>query len=209
MNLYKEAFMTRDIRRLKGEAMRQLILDAAYGLIAAEGLYALSAKKIADDIGVSKSNIFHHFASVEHIKELVLDQLIDTFLTWSPHKHVCESNALPFFIGLFEEMTQLTPEDRKAYNVLLQYHTACLHEPIYLEKFIAAKKRAVTALFDTLRSSTDAPSHVIENIANTIVMTLDGFGLHYLLNTDDKGITHAWRHLCGIWYTELFDKKEV
>ncbi|MCB4767605.1 HTH-type transcriptional regulator RutR [Ancylobacter sp. Lp-2] len=68
-------------RRLKQiEAKRTAILDAALGLFSRAGLHGTTVEQIAEDAGVSKTNLFYYFASKEEIYVAVLSRLLDEWL---------------------------------------------------------------------------------------------------------------------------------
>ena len=50
------------------------ILDAAVQLFAANGFDAVSMREVANEAGVSKANIYHHFESKESLYRAILDQ---------------------------------------------------------------------------------------------------------------------------------------
>ena len=68
-------------RRLQQiEAKRTAILDAALGLFSRAGLHGTTVEQIAEDAGVSKTNLFYYFASKEDIYVAVLSRLLDQWL---------------------------------------------------------------------------------------------------------------------------------
>lgn len=68
-------------RRLKQiEAKRTAMLDAALGLFSRAGLHGTTVEQIAEDAGVSKTNLFYYFASKEEIYVAVLSRLLDEWL---------------------------------------------------------------------------------------------------------------------------------
>lgn len=57
----------------KGADRRQLILDVALRMLAANGMRATALSQIARDAGVSTAGLLHHFASKEQLMHAVLD----------------------------------------------------------------------------------------------------------------------------------------
>ncbi|WP_049623031.1 TetR/AcrR family transcriptional regulator [Frateuria defendens] len=57
----------------KGQATRELILEAAYGMARSEGLEGLSIGTLAQGVGMSKSGVFAHFGSREDLQLAVLE----------------------------------------------------------------------------------------------------------------------------------------
>ena len=73
-----------DRRLEKGNETKEKILNTALLIISEEGLKGLSAKKIADRAQISKSNIFHHYTSVDNLLEVILKNLFADTLTNIP-----------------------------------------------------------------------------------------------------------------------------
>lgn len=55
-------------RRSDGQETHQQILDAAMRLASIHGLGSLSFGQLADELGISKSGVFAHFRSKEHLQ---------------------------------------------------------------------------------------------------------------------------------------------
>ena len=195
--------MKSDARVIKGEVMKLQIFSTSLDIIAKEGLYGLSAKKIADQLNVSKSNIFHHFPSIELLKETLLDQTLAHLLTWDAAPVNPDTCLDDFFEHLIEQSLGISDADKVGYSALLQFHTACLHEPSYKSKFLIAKNLAVTSLANALSSYSKCSEKNRSEIANAIVMVLDGFGLHYLLEEDSESIKSVWNSMCIHWKQQL------
>lgn len=66
---------TTDKRRLRGEASRKLILQAAVDSIAVNGLGRLTLDRVADRVGISRGLVVFHFKSKENLVEAVLQYL--------------------------------------------------------------------------------------------------------------------------------------
>lgn len=63
-----ERHETKDRRLLKGREMREKILYATLKLVGESGLPKLSARNLAEKIGISKANLFHHFKNMQEIR---------------------------------------------------------------------------------------------------------------------------------------------
>ena len=59
--------------RSDGERSHRAILDAAARLATLEGLEGLSFARVADEIGMSKSGLFSHFASKQDLQLATID----------------------------------------------------------------------------------------------------------------------------------------
>src|SRR5580704_12135929 len=55
---------------------RQAIVDAAIKIIDAEGLDAVSMRRIAQDLGTGAASLYAHVADKEELLDLVVDQIM-------------------------------------------------------------------------------------------------------------------------------------
>jgi AcrR family transcriptional regulator len=69
------------MRRTKAEAMqtRDSILQAAAQIIARLGVSAFTIEAVAQEAGVTKGGVLHHFPSKEALIDGLIDQVIDAF----------------------------------------------------------------------------------------------------------------------------------
>lgn len=68
------------------ETRKKQIVDAAFSIMADQGITALSIEQIAKSVGVSPSAIYRHFASRERIIDEVLQELMrrmDSFFVYA------------------------------------------------------------------------------------------------------------------------------
>src|SRR5437588_11938028 len=68
-----------DRRRLRGMRSRQAILVHAARVGSAEGLEAVSLRRLAGDLGISKSGLFAHFGSKEELHLATIEAARKTF----------------------------------------------------------------------------------------------------------------------------------
>lgn len=71
------------MRRTKEEAMqtRDSVLDAAARVIARQGISAFTIEAVAQEAGITKGGVLHHFPSKESLMNGLIDQVIGTFNT--------------------------------------------------------------------------------------------------------------------------------
>lgn len=58
----------KDKRLIKGEAMKDRILHSTLEFVGENGVAKLSARNLAEKVGVSKANLFHHFTNMDEIR---------------------------------------------------------------------------------------------------------------------------------------------
>lgn len=62
---------------------RERIVAAALDLVAADGLAALSTRKLGERLGCEAMSIYHHFAGKQHLLDAMVDHVIASF-DWPP-----------------------------------------------------------------------------------------------------------------------------
>ena len=68
--------MPRKPRSAASALSRDRILAEAQALTAADGLAALSTRRLAERLGVEAMSIYHHFPSKRHLFDALVDQAI-------------------------------------------------------------------------------------------------------------------------------------
>lgn len=66
----------RPVRRRRDPISREAIVDAAIRLLDAEGLDALSMRRIADELGTGAASLYWHVGSKDGLLDLVFDKVI-------------------------------------------------------------------------------------------------------------------------------------
>jgi len=80
--------------RTRGRLSREMIEDAAFEVIEKEGLAGFSMRKLAAALGCEAMSIYHHFPSVAHLHEALVDRLVgpleipDAGLPWRQRMRV-------------------------------------------------------------------------------------------------------------------------
>ncbi len=64
----------------KGEDTRSTVLDAALAMASREGLAGVTIGRLAEQVGMSKSGLFAHFASRDNLEVAILQAGIDRFI---------------------------------------------------------------------------------------------------------------------------------
>lgn len=63
-------------KRVRRRLSREMIEDAAFEVIEKEGLAGFSMRKLAAALGCEAMSIYHHFPSVAHLHEALVDRLV-------------------------------------------------------------------------------------------------------------------------------------
>lgn len=121
----------------RSERSRALILDTALKLFAHRGYGATSVRDIAEEAGLSKGNVYHHFPDKESIFRALLDRYFDAMST--PDFPFNRALATGTFPDNLEEMGRAARETVKAYRdyVALIYVDVVEFDGSHIRKFYA------------------------------------------------------------------------
>ncbi|SCY22915.1 TetR/AcrR family transcriptional regulator [Alkaliphilus peptidifermentans] len=193
--------MTQDLRITKGNETKDRILAASMKIIAEEGIEGLSAKKIADLLGISKSNIFHHFGSVDEVLNVIFENILDYLV--KPVKSHQGPDLKVFLLFLGESIYSLSEEEKISYSVLLNFYNSCLYNEKYRAYLLKTKDEMIDAIATQLSRYSSQRKEKLLIISEMIIMTLDGYGLHFLLESDIETFEKIWTLQIDAWQSLL------
>nr|WP_279230869.1 TetR/AcrR family transcriptional regulator [Natranaerovirga hydrolytica] len=177
------------------------MLTASMKIIAEEGIEGLSAKKIADLLGISKSNIFHHFGSVDEVLNVVFENIL-AYLVEPVKSHQCPDLEV-FLLFLGESIYSLSEEEKLTYSVLLNFYNACLYNEKFRTYLLKTKDEMIVAIATQLSRYSSHRKERLLQISEMIIMTLDGYGLHFLLESDIITFRKIWALQVEAWQSLL------
>lgn len=190
-----------DLRLVKGLEMKRSIVLTTIDLIASEGIEGISTQKIANSLNISKSNIFHHFKSVEAILDEVFATILNTMIEPISNHHFNNVKEFIMFIG--QGIFNLNKEERNIYIVTFQLYTLSLHNRKYQELLVRQKESIVKVISDELFKLTHSDHEVCSMVAEMILMTLDGYGLSVLLEENPSHFQKLWVLNTNYWMDML------
>ncbi len=119
----------------RSERSRAQILDTALKLFAHRGYGATSVRDIAEEAGLSKGNVYHHFPDKESIFRALLDRYFDAMST--PDFPFNRALATGTFPENLEQMGRAARETVKAYRdyVALIYVDVVEFDGSHIRKF--------------------------------------------------------------------------
>lgn len=195
-----------DLRIVKGQEMKKNIIHASIEILAKEGVEAISAKKIADTLNTSKSNIFHHFKSVESI----LDEVFDTILSYMIDPIIGHNfksvKELMMFIG--QGIYNLSTEERTVYIVTFQFYITSLYNSEYQNNLLKQKEKIIQVITNQLLKLSGSDEDTCKIVSEMILMTLDGYGLSALLDNNHHHYKKLWEININYWCELLAEKGE-
>lgn len=121
----------------RSERSRALILDTALKLFAHRGYGATSVRDIAEEAGLSKGNVYHHFEDKESIFRALLDRYFDAMS--QPDFPFLRALASGTFPDNLEEIGRAARETVKDYRdyVALIYVDVVEFDGSHIRKFYA------------------------------------------------------------------------
>ncbi|MHC1679823.1 MAG: TetR/AcrR family transcriptional regulator [Methanomassiliicoccales archaeon] len=121
--------------RMKGDARRSQILEAALGIVHAKGIHSLTLREIADQVGVSEAALFRHFKGKEDIVDSLASMVFE------------ENQFFPRGEGPWEAMQNMLNWQLENFQKN-PMHTSILFQEDIFREFPSVKER-----FDLRRSS--------------------------------------------------------
>jgi AcrR family transcriptional regulator len=133
----------------RSERSRAQILEAALKLFSHRGYGATSVRDIADDAGVSKGNVYHHFSDKEAIFRELLDQYFRAMSSSEfPFNRALATGTFPENLEELGRAARETVRDYRAYVALI-YVDVVEFDGTHIRKFYADMSQR----FDTFMKS--------------------------------------------------------
>lgn len=191
------------MRYLSKDERREDILQAAMRVALAEGLAAMTVRRIATEAGVATGQVHHHFASGGELKSLAFVRLIRALLdadiiaenaSWRERLHGMlgsDDGGFEPYIRLWREAQILAsrdPEIRSAYILTME---------MWHQETVAIIQGGAEAKEFTL-------SDLAENIAWRLIGLVCGLDGIYVLNMPEMDNAAFNKHLDKLITLELF-----
>lgn len=106
------------------QASRERIQQAALRLFALRGYEAASLQMIADEVGLHKSTLFHHYGSKLEIVDDVLTGIIEHILGWVGAVKAQDPPELGAFLSAIDELVDYFADRPEAARLLVVCMTA-------------------------------------------------------------------------------------
>ena len=100
--------------------MRERILRAAARLLAARGFDGTTLQAVADDVGVRKPSVLHHFPSKDALRKAVLEQIFNHWNRFIPEVMLNAGVGASRFDALAGEMVRFFASDPNTARVVLR-----------------------------------------------------------------------------------------
>ena len=183
----------------KGAASRELILNRAYELAREDGLEGLSIGAVALHAGMSKSGVFAHFGSREHLQLALLEAVAARFLEFVKGPALREPRGLPRLRKIAErwsEWGRLHQQGCVLLSAAVEYdgRTGALHDCVLRQQadWRNELRRAIKLAVEVghLRPDTDATQLAFEIYSLMLGLHHDGglFGYEEARRLADIGL---------------------
>ncbi len=168
------------------------LLYAAMEIIAKEGLRGLSASKLAKAVGISKSTVFHYYKSMEEIPSQVLEKLYSEIL--QPIQEVEYDSCYAYLSALGKGSFAIDQQQLIIYKAFVSLFQASMHNQQLQAIVNNCSQRFSAIIYEGLKcfSSPAVDDHSLHLLSQLILKTLDGIGLHYLINLNQQEAEAAW-----------------
>lgn len=181
--------MKTDQRKLKGEETKNKILDAAMHLISEGGIKSVSANKIAERAGISKSSIFHHFSSIEDIPYTLLSNLCE-MMTGQVRRGQA-TDLRTFFDKIGQSIFEIGDEELVYYRALYTFYNEAVYSGNYQEQLIQVKNDFMLFLKESIEAIEKVT--ISTELTELITIDFDGLGLHYLMEKNRAKYKSLWK----------------
>jgi AcrR family transcriptional regulator len=101
----------------RGEERRQEILDAALGLFSKRGLYGVSTREIAAEVGISQPALYAYFRSSDDIASVLAQQAFHRLKEWVESALVQSAPGVPLMRRLCEGYIRFGLDNPDAYRM--------------------------------------------------------------------------------------------
>ena len=131
----------------RSERSRQQILDSALKLFSHRGYGATSVRDIAEDAGLSKGNVYHHFPDKETIFRALLDRYFQAMSTPDfPFNRALANGTFPENLEDLGRAARDTVRDYREYVALI-YVDVVEFDGSHVRKFYATMADRFNAFF--------------------------------------------------------------
>lgn len=181
-----------DGRMIKGNETKDKIIMVTLEMISEMGLKSLSAQKIASRAGVSKSNIFHHFGSVDKLPMAAMDHLKDMMLSHIERESTETLRDVLIKIGAGS--LTCNEEESKIFRAFFHLYNESFHNDDYKMLLNDVRDQHTNLMLETI---IDIEGDVfdkddLEKLSKLITITIDGFGYHYMSDYKSKDYMDMW-----------------
>lgn len=184
--------MGQSSQRVSRSERRQQILDAATRVFGAKGTSAGTLQEIAEQVGITRAGVLHHFGSKDMLLQAVLEYRDHSDVAELPEQHV--PNGADWFRHLVRTAVENTqrPGIVQAYVVLSSEAVTEGHPatPFFQHRYAALREEGMAAIRETWPEA-DLPPDKVALAAACIPAIMDGLQVQWLLDPDHVDLAEA------------------
>lgn len=181
-----------DKRQEKGEETLNRILRQAIDIIASEGINGLSASKLSEGSGISKSTIFHHFKTTQDIPKLALQHIFEELMR--PVEIEYPQTLEDYLSYLGSTIILISDAHQKIYRAFFSFYHESLFDLTYrqiMSDYLKATEDSIQEMIKKHANNTLSDAQT-DKYVTLIISTLDGIGLHLLMGKEPDRCLQAW-----------------
>ena len=195
--------MNADGRMIKGQETKEKIILATLTMIAENGIKSLSAQKVAKLAGVSKSNIFHHFSSVDELPFEAMNYLTNLLLSISE----LDSDDTVYSMLMKIGTATLTgdEEETKIFRAFFNLYNESFYDERYKKLLNDVRNKHTDAMIQGIKhiEGDVFDDESLELISKLLTVTIDGFGYHYMADYHPETYMKMWTMQVEMVITQL------
>lgn len=173
-----------DRRRVKGEARRRQLVDAALGVIERDGVAGLTHRAVAEQAGVSLASTSYHFRGIDDLLMITLaratEDLVDVLRAEAGDASLA---------GLARYLADETAARRDLYIAAYELYLLAARRP----EFAAATVAWLDALADHFAPSLEGPQR------RAFQATVDGICIHLIVRPEGRDAESIEATLRAAW----------
>jgi AcrR family transcriptional regulator len=183
--------MIRDVT--KGEKTKAAIVRAAILILGRDGPDGFSAAAIAREAGVSKSNVFHHFARIDEIPLAAFEALgAELYGAVAMSGRPIEA----WLTALGDATADMVERNRGFLNAYFVFLSKSLFDPKLRARLSFGAEAMLSPIAAALRA--DRPAADAETLARLVAMMIDGYALHLLVMGGGAEAQDAWKRFARL-----------
>jgi AcrR family transcriptional regulator len=137
--------------------VRSAVLAAATRLFAARGFEGTSVQHVADEVGVTKQAVLHHFATKEQLRQAVLDAMLSHWKEALPQLLLAATAGEDRFDAVMGELRRFFDADPDRARLVLR---EALDRPEEIRRVLTTAVRPwLVAIADYIRSGQEKGQH--------------------------------------------------
>lgn len=147
--------------------VRERLIEAATRLFAARGFDATPIQAIADDVGLTKPALLHHFPSKEHLRREVLSSILSYWKERLPHLLLTATASSDRFDAVFGELYRFFAAEPDRARFILR---EVLDRPEEARKLLRDVEPVMKAIAGYIRSGQEHGRHYRDADADAYVL---------------------------------------